>query len=116
MLRRCDQDRPDDAHAEVKGWSTRKMATELGVSATSVSRHWRANGLKPHLVRGFKISRDPCGCSLCVPSVLLELGLEWGLRDAADVVRDRRCSDDIDQFENLRLCVACADELGQQLV
>ena len=40
-------------------WSTRKMAAELGVSAASVSRHWRANGLKPHLVRGFKVSRDP---------------------------------------------------------
>jgi transposase len=40
-------------------WSTRKMADELGVSAATVSRHWRANGLKPHVVRGFKISRDP---------------------------------------------------------
>jgi transposase/transposase-like protein len=40
-------------------WSTRKMAAELGVSAASVSRHWRAKGLKPHLVRGFKVSRDP---------------------------------------------------------
>lgn len=40
-------------------WSTRKMAATLGVSAASVSRHWRANGLKPHLVRGFKVSRDP---------------------------------------------------------
>lgn len=40
-------------------WSTRKMAAELGVSAASVSRHWRANGLKPHVVRSFKISRDP---------------------------------------------------------
>jgi len=40
-------------------WSTRTMATELGVSAASVSRHWRAKGLKPHLVRSFKISRDP---------------------------------------------------------
>jgi transposase len=40
-------------------WSTRTMAAELGVSAASVSRHWRKNGLKPHLVRGFKISRDP---------------------------------------------------------
>jgi len=40
-------------------WSTRTMAAELGISAASVSRHWRANGLKPHLVRGFKISRDP---------------------------------------------------------
>lgn len=40
-------------------WSTRKMGEELGVSAASVSRHWRANGLKPHVVRGFKVSRDP---------------------------------------------------------
>ena len=40
-------------------WSTRKMASALGVSAATVSRHWRANGLKPHLVRGFKVSRDP---------------------------------------------------------
>jgi transposase len=40
-------------------WSTRTMADELGVSAASVSRHWRAKGLKPHLVRSFKISRDP---------------------------------------------------------
>jgi transposase len=40
-------------------WSTRRMAAELGVSAASVSRHWRANGLKPHVVRGFKVSRDP---------------------------------------------------------
>ncbi|MHB1358306.1 MAG: IS630 family transposase [Rhodocyclaceae bacterium] len=40
-------------------WSTRTMAATLGVSAASVSRHWRAKGLKPHLVRGFKVSRDP---------------------------------------------------------
>ena len=40
-------------------WSTRTMAAELGVSAASVSRHWRKNGIKPHLVRGFKVSRDP---------------------------------------------------------
>src|SRR5258706_5295998 len=40
-------------------WSTRTMAAALGVSAASVSRHWRAHGLKPHLVRGFKVSRDP---------------------------------------------------------
>ena len=40
-------------------WSTRTMAAELGVSAASISRHWRAKGLKPHLVHGFKVSRDP---------------------------------------------------------
>jgi transposase len=39
-------------------WSTRTMAAHIGVSAASVSRHWRAHGLKPHLVRGFKVSRD----------------------------------------------------------
>ena len=40
-------------------WSTRTMAAELGISSSSVSRHWRATGLKPHVVRGFKVSRDP---------------------------------------------------------
>jgi len=49
------QNKPDAATY----WSTRKMGVKLGISAASVSRHWRANGLKPHLVRGFKISRDP---------------------------------------------------------
>jgi len=28
-------------------WSTRTMAAELGVSAASISRYWRKNGLKP---------------------------------------------------------------------
>lgn len=40
-------------------WSTRKMAAQLGVSPSTVMRHWQARGLKPHLVRGFKVSRDP---------------------------------------------------------
>lgn len=49
------QDKPDAA----THWSTRKMAARIGVSAASVSRHWRANGLKPHLMHSFKVSRDP---------------------------------------------------------
>ncbi len=40
-------------------WSTRTMAAELGIGSPSVSRHWRATGLKPHAVRGFKVLRDP---------------------------------------------------------
>ena len=40
-------------------WSTRTLAAELGVSASTVLRHWRTHGLKPHIVRGFKVSRDP---------------------------------------------------------
>ena len=35
------------------------MGAELGVSASTVMRHWQANGLKPHIVRGFKVARDP---------------------------------------------------------
>src|SRR5574337_2160921 len=40
-------------------WSTRTMAAVLHVSPSTVMRHWRAHGLKPHRVRSFKISRDP---------------------------------------------------------
>ena len=40
-------------------WSTRTLAAELDVAASTVWRHWKVNGLKPHIVRGFKVSRDP---------------------------------------------------------
>lgn len=40
-------------------WSTRTLAKELNVSHSMVSRVWRANNLKPHLTRIFKISNDP---------------------------------------------------------
>ena len=39
--------------------STRTTAAELGISASSVGRIWRAHGLKPHLKRTFKLSNDP---------------------------------------------------------
>ena len=39
--------------------STRKMDAVLDVSASTVMRHWQANGLKPQILRGFKVSRDP---------------------------------------------------------
>lgn len=40
-------------------WSTRKMAREMGISHDSVSRIWRAFGLKPHRADTFQISTDP---------------------------------------------------------
>ncbi|MBL8421273.1 MAG: IS630 family transposase [Dechloromonas sp.] len=40
-------------------WSTRKLADKLGISDTTVLKVWHANGLKPHLVETFKVSRDP---------------------------------------------------------
>jgi transposase len=45
--------------ANATQWSTRTMAREMGVSKASVSRIWRANGLKPHRVESFKVSNDP---------------------------------------------------------
>ena len=39
--------------------STRTMAAATGISERSVRRIWRQHGLKPHLIRTFKISRDP---------------------------------------------------------
>ncbi len=40
-------------------WSTRKLAAALGISDTTVLKVWHANGLKPHRVESFKVSRDP---------------------------------------------------------
>lgn len=49
------QKRP--AHAT--HWSVRTLAKALDVSAAMVHRVWKANGLKPHLTRTFKVSNDP---------------------------------------------------------
>jgi len=45
--------------ANATHWSTRTLAEALGTNRSMVSRVWRANGLKPHLVRTFKVSNDP---------------------------------------------------------
>src|ERR1700680_571506 len=39
-------------------WSARTLAKALGISHTSVQRIWNAHGLKPHLVKTFKLSND----------------------------------------------------------
>lgn len=45
---------PDATH-----WSARGMAKAMGLSHTSVQRIWNEAGLKPHLVKRFKVSNDP---------------------------------------------------------
>jgi transposase len=40
-------------------WSVRSMAARVGVSPAQVQRIWAARGLKPHLVKTFKLSNDP---------------------------------------------------------
>ena len=55
VLTKTATDTPPDA----THWSVRAMAKEMGISHTSVQRIWQEAGLKPHLVRTFKISNDP---------------------------------------------------------
>jgi transposase len=40
-------------------WSSRRMAQQVGVSATTVRAIWKQAELKPHRVRHFKVSNDP---------------------------------------------------------
>jgi transposase len=40
-------------------WSVRKLAKAVGLSHSSVQRIWAAHGLKPHLMKTFKLSNDP---------------------------------------------------------
>jgi transposase len=55
VVRKTTQGRPSDA----THWSRRTMASEMGISATSIGRIWKEYGLKPHLQRTFKVSNDP---------------------------------------------------------
>ena len=55
ILQMTTQEQPTNA----THWSTRTLAAELGVSQSMVHRVWKANGLKPHLVKTFKVSNDP---------------------------------------------------------
>src|SRR4051794_19101938 len=40
-------------------WSTRSMASEVGLTQSAVHRIWKAFGLQPHRAETFKLSRDP---------------------------------------------------------
>jgi transposase len=54
VIQKTTQEKP----ANATHWSTRTMAAASGLSEASVRRIWHANGLKPHLVKTFKISHD----------------------------------------------------------
>ncbi len=55
IIKKTTREKPSNA----THWSTRTLAEEMGVTQSMVHRVWKANGLKPHLVRTFKISSDP---------------------------------------------------------
>jgi transposase len=45
--------------ADATHWSIRSMAAHSGLSRSTVQKEWSARGLKPHLVKTFKVSTDP---------------------------------------------------------
>ena len=55
IVRLTTQEKPADG----THWSTRSMAQVSGISEASVRRIWKRHGLKPHLLRTFKLSNDP---------------------------------------------------------
>lgn len=55
IIEKTTQETPRDA----THWSTRSLAKELGTTRSMVHRVWRANGLKPHRIKTFKLSNDP---------------------------------------------------------
>jgi transposase len=55
IVRMTTQEKPRKA----THWSLRRMADAAAVSPFVVWKIWREHGLKPHLVRPFKVSNDP---------------------------------------------------------
>lgn len=45
--------------AHATHWSCRTLAQQVGISRMAVHRIWREHKLKPHRVKGFKVSNDP---------------------------------------------------------
>jgi transposase len=83
----------EETPADATHWSTRSMAKATGMTQSSVSRIWRAFGLKPHLVDSFKLSPDP----LFIEKVRDVVGLYLNPPDAAVVL----CVDEKSQIQAL---------------
>ena len=54
IIERTTQAKPPHA----THWSVRTLADSLGIDKSMVHRVWHASGLKPHLTKTFKVSRD----------------------------------------------------------
>lgn len=55
IIKKTTKERPPNA----THWSGRTLASALGVDKSMIWRVWKANNLKPHLARTFKVSNDP---------------------------------------------------------
>jgi transposase len=54
IIERTTQTKPPNA----THWSVRTLADTLGIDKSMVQRVWHSSGLKPHLYKTFKVSRD----------------------------------------------------------
>jgi len=54
IIKKTTQETPPNA----THWSRSSMAEDTGVSESTIGRIWREHGLKPHLIKTFKISND----------------------------------------------------------
>jgi len=54
VIKLTTQEKPENA----THWSRRLMAEKMNISDSTVGRIWRAHGLKPHRLSGFKLSND----------------------------------------------------------
>jgi transposase len=54
IVRRTLEEKP----ANATQWSRTLMSAEVGVSPSTIGRIWKEHGLKPHLSRTFKLSKD----------------------------------------------------------
>jgi transposase len=59
LVRRIIEMTTQQKPANATHWSTRTLAKAIGTNRSLINRVWRANGLKPHLCRTFKVSNDP---------------------------------------------------------
>jgi transposase len=48
----------EDKPANATQWSRTLMSAEAGASPSTIGRIWKEHGLKPHLIRTFKLSND----------------------------------------------------------
>jgi len=55
IIKKVQEEKPENA----THWTTRELAQAVGTTQNLVFRVLRANGLKPHLTKTFKISNDP---------------------------------------------------------
>ncbi len=89
IITRTLETRPADA----THWSTRSLATAVGLSQSAISRIWRAFALQPHRVETFKLSKDP----LFIDKVRDIVGLYLNPPDRALVL----CADEKSQIQAL---------------